>query len=92
MSEVEDPEYEDYLPREESCNKWLQSRTYRVNDTMTCVKCEDSHCSNCDQSQYYWCEDFYVSGQGECEQCHSSCKTCAGSGKDQCNICDTGEE
>lgn len=39
-------------------------RTYRVNITMTCVKCEDRHCSNCDQSQYYWCEQgFYVSGR-----------------------------
>uniref|UniRef100_A0A674DRX4 Proprotein convertase subtilisin/kexin type 5b n=1 Tax=Salmo trutta TaxID=8032 RepID=A0A674DRX4_SALTR len=73
-------------------------RTYRVNITMTCVKCEDRHCSNCDQSQYYWCEQgFYVSGRThhsgffvgeESQECVTVCRTCGGPNYDDCDSCE----
>lgn len=45
------------------CFKSCPDPTYSVDETMTCVSCEDKHCVNCDQSQCYWCQEgFYVFG------------------------------
>ncbi|KAL6114118.1 pcsk5 [Pungitius sinensis] len=32
----------------------------------------------------------FRNGQGECERCHSTCKTCSAAGKKDCNSCDSG--
>lgn len=43
--------------------------------------CAPEHRDRCDTSEYY--------ENGHCKQCHTSCKTCAGSGEDHCISCQT---
>ncbi|KAJ8005984.1 hypothetical protein DPEC_G00123560 [Dallia pectoralis] len=51
--------------------------------TLTNGECVESGSDSCP-------EKHFPKGQGKCEQCHSSCQTCTGSGVDECNTCSQG--
>ncbi|KAM9465305.1 proprotein convertase subtilisin/kexin type 5-like isoform 1-T1 [Salvelinus alpinus] len=87
QSEVENPEYEDYLPREESCKKCLQNE-----GALFCKSCfkgfgifggiRDSPCLvGLYNSSAKWCSD------PQCENCDPSCLDCKGAGQWNCTVC-----
>ncbi|KAM3849768.1 proprotein convertase subtilisin/kexin type 5-like, partial [Diretmus argenteus] len=60
-----------------------------------CDSCEDGFtlkAGEClDDRDFASCPDKYFrNSKGECERCHSSCKTCSAPGKEDCNSCDSG--
>ncbi|XP_048065150.1 proprotein convertase subtilisin/kexin type 5b isoform X2 [Megalobrama amblycephala] len=59
-----------------------------------CDSCEDDmflEKGRCISKSYIKCPDGkFLNGQGECEQCHSSCRTCSGNDKEQCDSCEKG--
>uniref|UniRef100_A0A8C1PM43 Proprotein convertase subtilisin/kexin type 5b n=1 Tax=Cyprinus carpio TaxID=7962 RepID=A0A8C1PM43_CYPCA len=71
----------------------------------TCRSCggpDDNDCDSCEDDMFLErgqciskskikCPDGkFLNGEGECEQCDSSCRTCSGHQKDQCDSCQEG--
>uniref|UniRef100_A0A8C1E302 Proprotein convertase subtilisin/kexin type 5a n=1 Tax=Cyprinus carpio carpio TaxID=630221 RepID=A0A8C1E302_CYPCA len=51
-----------YYKFEKGCYKHCPSKTYTVEETMSCVSCEHD-CVSCDEDECYWCEaDLFLSG------------------------------
>ncbi|KAF3701904.1 Proprotein convertase subtilisin/kexin type 5 [Channa argus] len=105
--QVEDPDYDECMACEEGCRKCVLSKTYTVEEDMTCVPCDDN-CVSCDEHECYWCEtDLFLSeGQcvsvcpdgfyadensNDCEECHSDCVTCSGLEDNECLSCEDGK-
>ncbi|XP_076844464.1 proprotein convertase subtilisin/kexin type 5 isoform X2 [Brachyhypopomus gauderio] len=92
-----------YYKYEEGCYKHCPAKTYPVEDTMSCVVCEQG-CVSCDAEECHWCEtDLFLSdgkciqecpdgfygdeNTQECENCHKDCLRCSGPGDDKCVSC-----
>ncbi|KTG42889.1 hypothetical protein cypCar_00035523 [Cyprinus carpio] len=92
-----------YYKFEKGCYKHCPSKTYTVEETMSCVSCEHD-CVSCDEDECYWCEaDLFLSDGNcvrecpngfngdedsqECEECHSDCRTCSGPEDSDCDSC-----
>ncbi|XP_013861969.1 proprotein convertase subtilisin/kexin type 5 [Austrofundulus limnaeus] len=70
-------------------------------DCATCSGPEDSDCLSCDEGKELYDGECvseggdcpvrtFLSDDGECEDCHSSCESCSGPEKNQCTICGKG--
>ncbi|XP_036385914.1 proprotein convertase subtilisin/kexin type 5 [Megalops cyprinoides] len=69
-----------------------------------CVRCrgpEEDDCESCEEDEQLQDEECvphihtcpgssFLSGEGECESCHSSCDSCWGGERNQCSTCVTG--
>lgn len=59
---------------------WLKLSWHKMCPERTLEDKLSTRCARCE-------EDFFLSGQGECEQCDSSWRTCSGHREDQCDSC-----
>ncbi|XP_078141236.1 proprotein convertase subtilisin/kexin type 5b isoform X1 [Centroberyx gerrardi] len=84
-----DEESQDCEPCHRSC------RTCGGPKYNDCDSCEDGFTlkdGEClEDAQFVLCpEKHFRNGKGDCEQCHSSCKTCFDGGKEDCSSCYSG--
>ncbi|XP_071385584.1 proprotein convertase subtilisin/kexin type 5-like [Centroberyx affinis] len=84
-----DEESQDCEPCHRSC------RTCGGPKYNDCDSCEDGFTlkdGEClEDTQFVLCPDkHFRNGKGDCEQCHSSCKTCFDGGREDCSSCYSG--